>query len=212
MTGTTITPSAWLQVAFVLVFIALGWAPVDRITWAIENTLVIIGALAVFRTRRLFYWSTRSWLLIVLFLCMHEIGTHYTYPEVPYDQAVAALTGVSLADAYGWERNHYDRFVHLCYGLLTALPFREIILAKCRLTGAWASLIAWSFVLSTSMIYELMEWIGGQYLGGMDSVVGAQGDVWDAQKDMAWAAGGALLVLVCRGHSLAWITRRESRA
>ncbi|WP_308813307.1 DUF2238 domain-containing protein [Pseudomonas capeferrum] len=202
MAGSTKTISAWLQGAFLVVFVLLGWAPVDRHAWMIENSLVAIGALAVWCTRHLFYWSPRSWLLIVLFLCVHEVGTHYTYPEVPYEPAIAALTGTDLRGVFGWDRNHYDRFVHLCYGLLTALPFREIVLAKCRLTGAWASLIAWSFVLSTSMLYELMEWIGGQYMGGENStVVGAQGDAWDAQKDMALAAAGALLVLVCRGHS-----------
>ena len=111
--------------------------------------------------------------------------------------------GLNIEQLFGWQRNHYDRFVHLGYGVLVVLPIREIITRECQLKGAWASLIAWSFVLSTSMLYELMEWIGAQYVGGAHSVfVGAQGDIWDAQKDMAAAAGGALLVLVCRGHSL----------
>lgn len=199
--------TAWLQCAFLGFFLWLGWDPVDRTTWMIENGLVAVGALAVWCTRRRFYWTPRSWALIVLFLCLHQVGTHYTYPGVPYVTVIENLTGLNVDQLFGWQRNHYDRFVHLAYGLLVVLPIREIITRECQLKGAWASLIAWSFVLSTSMLYELMEWIGAQYVGGAHSVfVGAQGDIWDAQKDMAAAAGGALLVLVCRGHSL-WAKR-----
>lgn len=195
--------TTWLQCVFLGVFLWLGWDPVDRKTWMIENSLVVVGALAVWFTRHRFYWTPRSWALIVLFLCLHQVGTHYTYPGVPYVAAIENLTGLNIEQLFGWQRNHYDRFVHLGYGVLVVLPIREIITRECQLKGAWASLIAWSFVLSTSMLYELMEWIGAQYVGGAHSVfVGAQGDIWDAQKDMAAAAGGALLVLVCRGHSL----------
>lgn len=184
-----------------IVVLALGWQPADRLTWFIENVLVGVGVVAVWLMRARFYWSKRSWAMVVAFVCLHQVGTHYTYPQVPYDQAIAALTGVRVDAWFGWQRNHYDRFVHLAYGLLLALPLREIIVEKCQLKGAWASLLAWSLVLSTSMLYELMEWLGAAYAGGASSAfIGAQGDPWDAQKDMALAAAGALLVLVCRGH------------
>ena len=53
------------------------------------------------------------------------------------------------------------------------------------------------------MLYELMEWIGGASFGqGGSAFVGAQDDFWDAQKDMAAAAAGSLLVVVCRGHAI----------
>jgi putative membrane protein len=60
----------------------------------------------------------------------------------------------------------------------------------------YVSLIAWNLIMSTSAVYELMEWFGGAYLSdhGAD-VVGAQDDFWDAQKDMALAAVGAMLTL-----------------
>lgn len=206
MTGRkAMSAIGWLQCGFVCVFVALGWAPVDRSTWLIENSLVVVGGVALLLCRRQFYWSTRSWALVLLFLCAHEVGTHYTYPEVPYPALAARLWGWDIDTAMGWDRNQYDRFVHLLYGLCTALPFRELITVKCRLKGAWASLMAWSLVLATSMLYELMEWLGSGYTGGGNSsFVGAQNDFWDAQKDMAVAAAGSLLVLVCRGHT-SWI-------
>ena len=200
------THTACWQLTFLLVFVVCGWQPVERTTWLMENSLVAVGAIAAWLCRQRFYWSSRSWALIVVFLCLHQVGTHYTYPNVPYNAAIAHLTGIDINQTFNWNRNQYDRFVHLCYGLLTALPIREIITAQCRLKGAWASMIAWSFVLSTSMLYELMEWVGGVYFGGGNSsFVGAQGDFWDAQKDMAAAAGAGLLVLVARGH---WIRDR----
>ncbi|MBC2677386.1 DUF2238 domain-containing protein [Pseudomonas baltica] len=186
-----------------LAVIASGWQPLDRQTWLIENILVLVGAVAVWFTRDHFQWSRRAWVMVIIFLCLHQVGTHFTYPQVPYNEALYLVSGVDVNAALGWERNQYDRFVHLAYGLLLSLPLREIVSEKCQLKGAWASLIAWSLVLSTSMLYELMEWAGAAYVGGGDSAfVGAQGDFWDAQKDMAVAAAASLVVLTCRGHAL----------
>lgn len=194
---------AAMQLSFAGLFVGLGWAPLDRGTWLMENALVGLGALAVWAARRRFYWSTRSWAMVLVFLCAHEVGTHFTYPQVPWARWLEHLTGVDLPTLLGWRRNPYDRLVHLCYGLCFALPLREIITAATRTRGAWASLISWSFILSTSLLYELMEWIGGSLMGARGAAfVGAQNDFWDAQKDMAWATGGSLLVLVCRGHGL----------
>jgi len=207
---TRLTSTQLLQLAFVAIFVTLGWNPVDRHTWLIENSLVLVGAAFVWFARHRFYWTPVSWAQVVLFLCLHQVGTHYTYPQVPYDQAFAALTGISIDQTFGWQRNQYDRLVHLFYGLLWALPLREILTRQCALKGAWASLMAWSLVLSTSMLYELMEWLGGSN----SSFVGAQGDFWDAQKDMAIAAAGSLVVLICRGHlireKISWVLGRHN--
>ncbi len=193
----------YLFASFVLVFVLLGWSPVERKTWLLENALVLIGAALAWTYRRRFSLSTRSWALILLFLCLHEVGTHFTYPRVPYEAWLSEWPGLSPNRLFGWERNQYDRLVHLAYGLCLALPLREVLVDKCQLQGAWASLLAWSLILSTSMLYELMEWVGGAWVGGGDSsFVGAQGDFWDAQKDMALAAGASLLVLSLRGQRI----------
>ncbi|MBA1189506.1 DUF2238 domain-containing protein [Pseudomonas entomophila] len=200
---TAITCRQGLFVGFALVFVACGWDPLDRTTWLVENGLVLVGGALAWLYRDRFALSTQAWALIVAFLCLHEIGTHFTYPRVPYDALSLQWLNVSLDQTFGWQRNQYDRLVHLAYGLLLALPFRELLVARCGLQGAWASLVAWSFILATSLLYELMEWIGGAYLGGGDSsFVGAQGDFWDAQKDMALATVGSLVVLMLRGRHI----------
>jgi predicted membrane protein DUF2238 len=44
---------------------------------------------------------------ILLFLCLPEIGAHYTYAEVPYDAWFKAPNGVTLNSLLGWERNNF---------------------------------------------------------------------------------------------------------
>ncbi len=51
--------------------------------------------------------------------------------------------------------------------------------------------------MSTSMIFELFEWGAAEFFGGDLGIayLGTQGDVWDAQKDMALASLGALTTI-----------------
>ena len=71
-------------------------------------------------------------------------------------------------------------------------------LAPGLLRGGWLALCTVSFVLATSALYELLEWIGGQYLGDdrAQAFLATQQDPWDAQKDMALALLGALFTLL----------------
>jgi putative membrane protein len=54
------------------------------------------------------------------------------------------------------------------------------------------------FVMSHSVIYELVEWLAAEVFGGDLGVayLGTQGDAWDAQKDMALAAAGAVVATI----------------
>jgi putative membrane protein len=56
------------------------------------------------------------------------------------------------------------------------------------------------------MLYELFEWGLSMVLapGHADAYNGQQGDVWDAQKDMAFALVGAAITLL-----VLWVTRRR---
>jgi putative membrane protein len=70
----------------------------------------------------------------------------------------------------------------------------------------WRWLMPVFFIMSHSVIYEMIEWIAAVMFGGDLGVayLGTQGDEWDAQKDMALASSGAvagLLVVVLRARS-----------
>jgi putative membrane protein len=182
---------------FSLTFVALGIAPVDRQSWFVENIMVLLVFAALWCKRTRPALSRSAWCATLLFLFIHQVGAHYTYPDVPYNAWLLNVFSLDLNGLMGWERNQYDRFVHLAYGLLLSVPIRELS-QQMGVKPRYVSLIAWNLVLSTSAVYELMEWLGGAYLSdhGAD-VVGAQDDFWDAQKDMALAGLGAMLTLAC---------------
>jgi putative membrane protein len=182
---------------FSLSFVALGIAPVDRQSWFVENIMVllVVGALWCKRTRPAL--SRSAWCATLVFLLIHQVGAHYTYPQVPYNAWLLNVLNFDLNRLMGWERNQYDRFVHLSYGLLMSVGIRELS-QQMGVKPRYVAIIAWNLVMSTSALYELMEWLGGAYLSdhGAD-VVGAQDDFWDAQKDMAIAGVGSIVTLAC---------------
>jgi putative membrane protein len=101
-----------LAVLFGALWLALAIEPLYRSDWLLENALVGAFILALALSWRWFTFSRISATLIFLFLCLHEVGAHYTYSEVPYDDWFRSLYGTSLNEAMGWERNHFDRAIH----------------------------------------------------------------------------------------------------
>ena len=171
--------------------------PHDRSDWLLENALAIgaVMVLVIFHRRLVF--SRISYTLIFLFMCLHQIGAHYTYSEVPYDRWFSALTGRTFNSLVGWERNNFDRVVHFTYGLFLAYPVREIFLRVANVRGFWGYFLPLDLTMSTSMIYELLEWAAAEVVGKDlgQAYLGTQGDVWDAHKDMALASLGALIAM-----------------
>ena len=200
--------AAGLLTSAMLLMLASGVAPLDRADWWVENVLPLALLLTLAATSRYWRFSRHAYLAIVVMLAIHELGAHFTYAKVPYDAWLRALTDHSLNAWMGWQRNQFDRLVHLSYGLLFVLPIRELLQRQARLRGGWLALCTVSSVLATSALYELLEWIGGQYLGDdqAQAFVATQQDPWDAQKDMALALLGALVTLLIQrfGASRVW--------
>jgi putative membrane protein len=182
---------------FGVLAIALGIHPLDRKAWLLENALALAAVvmLAVFHRRLLF--SRVSYTLIFVFMCLHQVGAHYTYAEVPYDAWFQRLTGRTFNSLVGWERNNFDRVVHFAYGLLLAYPIREIFLRVVNVRGFWGYFLPLDLTMSTSMLYELLEWAAAAVFGGGlgQAYLGTQGDEWDAHKDMALASLGAVIAM-----------------
>ena len=200
-------PGSWLsherypRVLFALLAtlsVLLAIAPHDRADWALENALLFVGVAVLVATRKALPLSRISYTLIFLFLCLHTVGAHYTYAEVPYDTWVKALTGRSLNEAMGWQRNHFDRFAHFLYGLMMAYPLREFFLRVAAARGFWGYFLPLDVTISTSAIFELFEWGAAEIFGGElgAAYLGTQGDVWDAHRDMALASAGALISML----------------
>ena len=126
-----------LAMLFGIWWVALAIHPWHRSPWLLENALALaaVALLAVFHRRLLF--SRVSYTLIFVFMCLHQVGAHYTYSEVPYDVWFQHLTGRTFNSLVGWERNNFDRIVHFSYGLLLAYPVREIFLRVVNVRGFW---------------------------------------------------------------------------
>lgn len=205
-------PHRRLPLILLLVFVAywalLAWKPQFRRDWALENLLVFVGVPWLVWGYRRVCFSNLSYVLIFVFLLLHELGAHYTYARVPYEDWTRHVFGVSLNDALGLQRNHYDRLVHFLSGLLLTPAISELVQARASPASPfWRGFLPWCVVVAFSAFFELIEWAAVVVSGGPlgNAYLGAQGDPWDAQQDMAQAAFGALL-------SVCWLAWRRHRA
>jgi putative membrane protein len=187
-----------LSLVFAAWWLVLAIKPWHRDVWMVENSLVIPAAAFLFLFHRQLLFSRVSYTLIFVFMCLHQVGAHFSYAEVPYDAWFESLTGRTFNSVFGWQRNHFDRVVHFCYGLLLAYPIREVFLRVADVRGFWGYFLPLDLTMSTSMLFELIEWLAADVFGGDlgAAYLGAQGDIWDAQKDMALASLGALTAML----------------
>jgi putative membrane protein len=187
-----------LSALFLMEWALLAITPFDRKDWALENVLVFLIVPFLVLTRKRLPLSLISYSSIFLFLCLHEVGAHYTYAKVPYDEWFRGLTGTPLNELLGFERNHFDRLAHFSFGLLLAYPIREVFLRVADVRGVWGYYLPLDVTMATSMLFELFEWGAAELFGGDLGVayLGTQGDVWDAHKDMALAALGAVIAML----------------
>jgi putative membrane protein len=190
-----------LLALFLAWWLVLAIAPVYRQDWLLENLLVFIAIPLLVLTYGRLRLTNTAYTSLFVFFVLHELGAHYTYSEVPYDSWAQALSGRTLSELFGLERNHYDRLVHFLYGLLIAPAAIELLDARAPQRGVWRWLVPLLFMVSHSTVYELVEWGAAEIFGGDlgQAYLGTQGDVWDGQKDSALAAFGALVSVVwCR--------------
>jgi putative membrane protein len=159
----------------------------DLANWALENILTVLSLVFFTITIRRFQFSNLSYSLIASFLLLHVYGSQYTYAENPF--------GYWMMHATGDSRNQYDRLVHFSSGLLLAYPVMELSRYWLMMRTSLARFMPLLFALSTGAAYELLEWgIADIFFRKQGpAYLGLQGDVWDAQKDIALAALGAVL-------------------
>ncbi|MDG2005021.1 MAG: DUF2238 domain-containing protein [Novosphingobium sp.] len=165
-------------------------------TWLQVGPVLVVLLLAIPLLRR---WpvSNPAASCICAFLLLHMVGARWSYSFVPYDDWFNGLLGISLGELMGWQRNMFDRLVHLIFGGLAMPVLVEIAARHARLPKGTSLIFALLLVLGLSSLYEVFEWSLTMALAPEDAGAynGEQGDPYDSQKDMAWAALGALLML-----------------
>src|SRR6185295_9470538 len=99
--------------------------------------------------------SNLSYLAITVWLTLHTIAVHYTYPKVPL--------GFWVASWFDLHRNHFDRIVHFGFGFLLTYPFIEMFRrqSKGHLQGRLLVYLVVMTVLGLSAVWEILEaWVG----------------------------------------------------
>ena len=192
---------AILAVLFGAWWLVLATHPLDRSAWLMENSVCLAGIAGIAALHRRLLLSRVSYTLIFVFACLHLVGAHYTYSKVPYDAWFESFTGSSFNSLVGWQRNNFDRVLHFLYGLCLAYPIRELFLRVVNVRGFWGYFLPLDLTMSTSMLFELLEWATVVVFSSdlSQSYLGTQGDEWDAHKDMALASLGALITMSITG-------------
>lgn len=183
-----------LLIIFVVWWAVWAYKPWFFGDWVTENILTVLGVAFFILSRNTFRLSNLSYTLLFVFLCLHTIGSHYTYAEVPYEKWTGYV-GFSINETFGFTRNHFDRLVHFLFGFLLAYPFREVFIRIVGARGVWSYYLPVEIIMSFSMLYELIEWLVAEAIGGDLGMayLGIQGDIWDAHKDMGLASLGAAI-------------------
>lgn len=165
--------------------------------------LVVVGLPVLSR-----WWplSNAAVSCVVAFMLLHVLGARYIYSCVPYDDWCYGLLGFRPTERFHWNRNHYDRLVHFAFGALWLLPFWEISTRHLHVPRRVGWIFALALVMAGSVLYELFEWLLAVVMSpqSAEAYNGQQGDMFDAQKDMALAVLGSVVampVLWCCGTS-----------
>ncbi|MFO0706337.1 MAG: DUF2238 domain-containing protein [Nitrospira sp.] len=179
--------SAGLLAWYVGLSVWLAQSPADPQFWLIASVLPALFVVLLIATYRLMPLSHASYALITAFLTLHTIGVHYTYAEVP--------VGVWLDQVLHLGRNHFDRIVHFSFGFLLAYPMEELFRLSASISGWVVYYLPVMTVLGLSGLWEIIEsWVATAVHPEQGiAYLGSQGDIWDAQKDMAAALYGAML-------------------
>lgn len=177
-----------LLAIYVIIFIVLAIEPYDRDVWWAENIPVIIVVLAIAWLSRMHHFSNASYIFMAVFIILHTIGGHFTFERVPFDW---------VSELFGFERNHYDRLAHFSVGFY-AYAIAEVLTERRLVRTRWiVALFPVFAIVTVAGVYEIIEWqyaISANEQAGI-AVLGSQGDIWDAQKDILADTLGALLVI-----------------
>ena len=152
-----------------------------------------------FATYRRFEFTTLTYTLIALHMCVLFVGGHYTYARVPlFDwlRPIFRLASQPLRSPRPYHAGFCSRHRHARSVCSLAHPKRT----------SWQPFLVVCVCLAISALYELIEWWTALLSGDAAiSFLGTQGDPWDTQEDMFCALLGAIA-------ALALLSRVQDRA
>jgi putative membrane protein len=194
---------ALLLATMLLLAITLFHPPYPHEQW-LQHAPTVVALAALWWAARNKWLSTAAFACLVAFLALHIFGARWIYSNIPYERWCDVAIGSGPREWFGWTRNHYDRLVHLAFGLLMPLPVAEAAVRHGGLSRGWALAVALAAVASAGAAYEIFEWLLAMIAAPeyAERYNGQQGDIWDGQKDMALAMGGSIM-------AVAWLARSD---
>jgi putative membrane protein len=182
------TPYILLAI-YIAEFIICGISPYHRGVWWAENIPIMLIVAAAVIISKYFRFSPTAYIMMFFLIFLHTIGGHFTFERVPFG---------FVSNLFGFERNHFDRMAHFTVGFY-AYPIAEVLLKRKLVNTKWLLYLFPVFaILSVAAFYELFEWIfaiSTDPEAGM-TVLGSQGDIWDAQKDMLSDGLGSVFAML----------------
>ncbi len=162
----------------------------DLAIWFLEVTPILIAFPIMVATYRRFPLTPLVYALMFVHALVLMLGGHYSYARVPL--------GFWIEDVLSLHRNPYDKIGHFMVGFVPFLVAREVLLRGRYLTDRrMTAFLAICVVMAASAWFEVIEWWAALALGqSADRFIGAQGDPWDTQSDMLFAAIGAAVSML----------------
>ena len=177
-----------------------AWRPDTIFDFLLENACVFVCVGVLVFTYRRLPLSDLSYLLILVYLSIHEWGAHYKYSDVPLGEWIKPWLHT--------KRNMYDRIAHFSFGLLLSYPLQEVLMRRVGVRSGWRYVLPVEAILSFSAIYEILEAAMAMILTPErgEEFVGMQGDMWDSQEDMLMAGLGSVVAMI----AIAVLRRRRA--
>lgn len=178
---------------FVITWINPRW-PTDQ---ALHSSLTVAGLIWLVWHTKKYSMKNLDFFLICFLIAIHSVAARWLYSNVPYDEWCRVLFSWSPQEAFGFERNHFDRLIHFLYGICFMPAVSNFIRVKNNISMRAALAIGLMLIMVSSLVYEWAEWGIALLMSPeqAEAYNGQQGDVWDAHMDMFLATLGAALTI-----------------
>lgn len=190
----TLNPTQKLSLFFVVAVFAIScinprW-PMDQ---GLHSSLTVVGLVWLVWHTKKYSMKNLDFFAICFMIAIHCIAARWLYSNVPYDEWCISLFNWSPQQAFGFERNHFDRLIHFLYGICFMPAVANFIRVKNNISMRSALAIGLMLIMVSSLVYEWAEWFIALSMSPdqAEAYNGQQGDVWDAHMDMLLATLGA---------------------
>ncbi len=194
----TLNPIQKLSLFFVVSVFAISWInprwPMDQ---GLHSSLTVVGLVWLVWHTKKYSMKNLDFFAICFMIAIHCVAARWLYSNVPYDEWCIALFNWSPQQAFGFERNHFDRLIHFLYGICFMPAVANFIRVKNNISMGSALLIGLMVIMVSSLVYEWAEWAIALTMSPdqAEAYNGQQGDIWDAHIDMLLATLGAALTI-----------------